>query len=928
MCNFPYTSPLVMRLFAAPSILRFFALAALAAPMIHAQPANDRIANAILIPSDKALQRVTGNIRGATRDTDVWIQSTDNVTNYNDRSVWYRWEAPISGKMQVQMRGEGFYIWGTTVRGTLDAQPLIAVGGTNGIWANFSQSWGEYGYDVEGGQTYYTKVEEWGVFSSFTSYNFLVAQLFQQDPLSDAFATRTRIAGRNFTVNGNNATYTAEDGEPLHGPSMMTPSGKSAWMTWRTTTRSTVTLSTESFAIDTVISVYTGDELTELTRIAQSSLAASLVIPGQPRVTRLTFVADPNVDYHFAVDGTRGNGGNFTFGLEATTARPGFLVRPTPTTVYVGDTATFSAVVSGTGEISYQWERYNTETKRWVPIENDSVFTGATTATLTITPTSIDMNGMRLRLATNDDVGPSHSAPVTLTVTELPAVQTEILGTVNQDITLGGNLTPPSNGGTYFVTGLPKGLTFNPETGVISGTVVGAKPGTYRVVYGSTDGKTRNPKQFVLQIIVAPFSTALLGTFEVLLDRPSDGLPAGKITLRTATNGNYTGSYFDLAQGRAYSFRGRLELNESARMAGTPIDVPVQISRGRGQAPLSLTFVLSEPMSSDPDTTTTLAAVLRDSVEALVAQGFDGARVASFKSANPAPWAGRYTVRLTDQIVVGPAPAAVPRGSGYATANINALGTLALRSRLADNTPVTANLASSPQGSYRAAQRVYGPGGSLAGRISLTEEITSDFTTRNYHVGAASGSRLYWQKPARPRDRLYPDGFSDASALGLSFRMQGWANASNAFISRLGLSETGEFKFNIASETVNNDALTTEFNAYNLPVTAFIAQNGKITYPEGNSTKFTISFNAATGEFKGSFRLTEPLAPGATKPIVRTVPFSGVLFQLADTFQGDVIGEGFFLLPPIAPDTLRTSGLIELRAGPPDSPFIVQPPSL
>lgn len=921
MCNFPYPSPLAMRLFAAPLTLRLFALtalASLAASFAQAQPANDRIGNATLISSDGALQRVSGSIRGATVDTE------EGVPFGFYPSVWYRWVAPIAGRMQTQIRGDGFYIWGNVFRGS-DISSLVNMGGSTGYWANFAQSWEEYSYDVVAGQTYYTRIENRGNLSSYGSFTFGMAQLFQQTTISDNFATRTLVAGRSFTVDGNNTSFTAEDDEPQHGPSLMAPAGKSAWLTWSTTSRSTVTITARSPGFEPALSVYSGDELTSLTRIAQSGITSQLVVPGQPRATTLTFIANPGVPYHFAVDGTRNGSGSFTFSLASATAKPGFLVRPTSTTVYSGDTAIFSAVVAGTGDISYQWERYDTATKRWVPLEDDTVYSGSTTGTLTITPTSIDMNGARYRLAVDDDIGVSYSAVATLTVTELPAVHTELLGTVNTNITLGGNLPLPTNGGVYFATGLPKGLSIDPATGIISGTIVNAKPGTYRVVYGSTDGKTRNPAQFVLQIVVAPFSPALLGSFEVLLNRASDGLPAGKITLRTATNGNYTGSYFDLSQGRGYSFRGRLQLDENARTAGTVPDAPVQVSRGRALEPLSLQFLLSEPVGSDPDAVTILAAVLRDSLDNLVAQGFDGARVGVFKSATPAPWAGRYTVRLTDQIVVGLVdPVAVPYGSGYATANINSAGTLALRARLADNTPVTANLASSRQGTYRAAQRVYGAGGSLSGRIAITEEITSDFITRSYHVGADSDSRLYWRKPARPRDRLYPDGFGDA-ALGLSFRMQPWTNASNAFLVRLGLSETGEFKFNLASDTVNNDSLTV-VNFYQLPVTAFLSQSGKVTYPAGNPTNFSISFNAGTGEFKGSFRLSDEPLPGSTKPLVRNVTFSGVLFQLANAFQGDVIGEGFFLLPPLAPDILRTSGLIELRAGPPDSPFIVTGP--
>jgi hypothetical protein len=922
-----------MRSFAAPSLLCFLAVVSLFSGTTQAQPVNDRPNGAVEIVSSRGLFRYSGSLDGATSDF-VGLTNFDNFSPdlvwTMTRSVWFKWTAPIGGTAAVAAAGRGSipYPWVLTDR--VSPHPLYSNVPDRFRYVTHDYTsingYTEATFAAQAGVTYYIVLE--GYFFDSNRTQYLFAHQFQQSALSDDFDTRTPIYGRNFQIVGNTASFSEETGEPKHGPISAVPAGKTAWMTWSSPTRATVTLTVESFAFDPLIGVYTGTEVDALSRVALSGLKTGITIAGQPRQQTLTFIADAGVPYHFVVDGAKNASGYFTMDLEASTARPGFLVRPTPVTVFNGDTATFSAVVQGTGEVSYRWQRYDTATKKWVDIEDDVIFTGATTATLSITPTTMELNNTRYRLMVSDDVGPNHSNAVVLTVTELPAINTEILGKVEANLSLGGFLPPPTNGGTYYAKGLPKGLTLDPVTGLITGTIRNAKPGTYRVVYGSTDGKVRNPQQFVLLIVVAPFSPPLTGTFEVLVDGLAL-LPAGKVTLRTTAAGSYTGTYFDLATGRSHSFRGLLDLDQNARIAGTAADTPAVISRGRGAEPLYLTFTLAEPDSESPSTAVVATAVVRDSFNFLVAQGFDGVKVNTFKAPDFAPWAGRYTVRLTDQQVIGPAMVGLPQGSGYSLADINALGALSLRGRLADNTAFTAKLSGSPGANYRVAQRVHGAGGSLAGRITLAEEPSLDLTSVRYQAGPDTDSRLFWRKPLRARDRIFPEGTGPAEtgALGLDFRMQSWINAANSFVTVLGLSTTGEgageFKFNIDGGGVTNNALTTEINPYQLPITAFLNQRGVVTYPGGNPTAFKISFNAATGGFTGSFRVTEEPQPG----VARTVKFSGVLSQYLTTFQGDVIGEGFFLLPPLAPSTSWTSGLIELRAGPPNWPFEITEPT-
>lgn len=890
-------------------------------------PVNDNIANATLLSANQTLNRMTGNVTGVTPDglTITLPGSTVPTAGYLLPSVWFKWTAPMDGSVAIQGAGTNFTIWGTTLLSPPVAGVYAAVG-TDASSTTYSSgvSITAYNYDVEAGQTYLCALET-GAVSIPNTYVYV--HRFIQESISDTFSSRSQLGGVDFTVSGNNAAFDQEEGEPDHAQNPITSSDKSAWMTWRSpNARKSVTIEVKSKAFEPLVVIYTGDTLTGLTRVARGNLAVNR----DGNTSTVTFVAEDDVDYQIAVDGSKARAGAFSLSLKATTVRPGFLVHPTATIVEQGQTAVFSATASYTGAtVSYQWERQIGGKGAWEPLTaDDTTFTGVQTSELTIV-TTLDMNKDRYRVLATDSVGTSPSRSALLTVTEFPAVETEVLGTVNTDIAQG--IVPlPSNDGVYFAIGLPRGLTLDPETGVISG-VVDARPGTYRVLYGSTNGKVRNPEQFVLQIVVAPFSLPLTGSFEALLNDADESLPAGKLTLKVAQNGRYTGSYYSLAESRTYKFRGTLALDQTARTAGTPIDQPVVVSRGTALAPFNLEFSLAEPSPDTPDSYTVFSAALSDSDDGLIAQANDGAAVKVFTATSPAAWVGNYTLRLTQPTSLGDdAELSLPLGSGYATGSVEAKSSaLRLRGRLADNTPFTANLASSPTATYRLAQRVHAVGGSLAGRIVLTEEATANPTLVNYHVGEEADAKLFWVKPQRPKDKLYPEGFG-SSPVALTLLMQPWRDPADNFPAALGLAAIGDMKVNIVAVVPqdSNDALTSQANNYSLPIDVQLGATGKFTFvtPATNPTKFSININPASGMFSGSYQLAEPIIPPATRStLVRKVRFSGVLLQRGSTFFGDVIGDGFAIVPPVEAEEATTSALIDFRAGEPDSPFEIEP---
>lgn len=917
----------------------FPVISALFGTALFAAPANDNIRNATEL-TETRINRITSNIDGATPE---YFQLTLGEQTYDyqtlENTVWYKWTSPISGTVSTTSAGRGFPPFGITLTDVVISEtpilpaipaldlPEVYLSGTVVAQDNLTTNYvNSYTYQVEAGKVYYTAILQVDFFEKLNGAYSLV-QYFVQDALSDSFEGRTQLAGRSFTITGNNSAFTAETDEPAHGAATSIPFGQSAWMTWSSPTRSQVTLTTTNFIFDALIAVYTGDTLATLTKVAQSTSG----IEGQNRKSTVSFIAEAGVAYHFAVDGSKSRAGAFNFSLQATTVKPGFLVKPASQTVYDSLSVTFSAVAATTDEPTYRWQLLPKGSKVWVDLTDDDVYRGTTTADLEITSAPLEFNGNRYRLAVTDSVGTGYSPPATLTVTEFRDTETEVLGTVSIDLATSSIPAPSPAGeedeipGYYYATGLPKGVTLDPVTGLISGKVT-AKPGTYRVTYGSTTGKTKNPEQFVLIINVGAFAPLMSGSFEALLTEPSlNAFPVGKLAIKVASNGTFSGKYFQLSDASSYSVKGTLDLNQNSRTAGNPVDLPFTLSRGKNLPAYKLEFALVEPPSGSENTYASLEVALLDSESNVLGQTVSGIAVSRFTKTTPADWQGSYTTRLTDIAQTSiDLDGNYPYGSGYATGKIAATGALSLRGRLPDNTAFTANLPSSVKGNYLAAQRVHSArGGSLAGPINLEAQLASDFVTTRYRSSLSSNSELLWVKPVSPRDKLYAAGFG-AAPLSFTVLMERWVAPSGNFRTSMGLSDTGEFRVNIASPTVNNNALTTELNPYDLPIKLALAANGAVSVPYANSSSFTVKFTASTGAYTGSFVVTEPLVEGQTKATERKVTFSGVLFQSADIFEGDVIGEGFFILPSLNPGTEpATTGLIDFRAGPADSPFLI-----
>ncbi len=112
--------------------------------------------------------------------------------------------------------------------------------------------------------------------------------------LTDGFTFRPITAGEHATYEGNNSTASIELGEPYHGGLRK----RSVWGAWTAPGNGQVTISTAGSRFDTVLAVYTGSAVGQLSPVAQNDDVQSGF-----NWSSVSFPTKAGDTYSFAVDG-------------------------------------------------------------------------------------------------------------------------------------------------------------------------------------------------------------------------------------------------------------------------------------------------------------------------------------------------------------------------------------------------------------------------------------------------------------------------------------------------------------------------------------------------------------------------------------------------------------------------------------------------
>jgi len=221
--------------------------------------------------------------------------------------------------------------------------------------------------------------------------------------------------------------------------------------------------------------------------------------------------------------------------------RPGVSTQPVNTTVCAGSSATFTAVATGTGA-TYQWQESTNGGVTWVSLTNGAPYSGVTTGTLTINPTTVAMNGYRYRLAVSGTCPPvANSNGAILTVNALPVVTVNPAGPVCGGVAGTNGTALTASGATSYTWAPLAGLYTNATaTTVYTGTnlaTVYAAPtvNTVYTVTGTAAGTGCSNTATSRVVFTPPAPTVAPASVTMCLGDPAVKLKAASATTSTVS---------------------------------------------------------------------------------------------------------------------------------------------------------------------------------------------------------------------------------------------------------------------------------------------------------------------------------------------------------------------------------------------------------
>ncbi|NEP86734.1 MAG: S8 family serine peptidase [Okeania sp. SIO2C2] len=295
----------------------------------YPQVENDNFSNSTSISGTSIT--VNGTNTGATGEPGEPI-TIDDPGEKN--SVWWSWTAPTSGQVIVDTFGSDFDTILAAYTGD-SVSNLTEIASNDDSTSDFPLS--EIVFDAVEGTTYHFAVDG---FNDATGE--IVFNLSQEvtDVENDNFSNSLPLTGSAANVEASNFGATSEDGEPLHaGNNLDGNQGSSVWWNWTAPTSGPFTIGTNGSDFDTVLAIYTGDSVSDLTEVASDDDG------GDELQSLVTFVAVEGTNYKIAVDGYLGEQGNIVLDLvQQTTSIPNDNFADSATLTGTSDSVTTSNV--------------------------------------------------------------------------------------------------------------------------------------------------------------------------------------------------------------------------------------------------------------------------------------------------------------------------------------------------------------------------------------------------------------------------------------------------------------------------------------------------------------------------------------------------------------------------------------------------------
>lgn len=256
-------------------------------------PPNDNFVNAIVLPSSSASD--TSNNLSATKEAG----EPNHANNSGGKSVWWRWVAPADTMVTVNTIGSNYdSTLGIYTGSAVNALTLIVgdddSGGSQASKVTFA---------AVAGTTYQIAVDG---FSGGSGAIVLNVVLVPPPPANDNFANAIVLSGAAPSTTGTNVSATKESGEPNHAGDA---GGHSVWWRWTAPASGSALISTAGTDLDTLLAVYTGNQVNALTEIASNDQANGT------NQSQVTFPVTAGVEYKIAVDGWAGLQGDINLAI-------------------------------------------------------------------------------------------------------------------------------------------------------------------------------------------------------------------------------------------------------------------------------------------------------------------------------------------------------------------------------------------------------------------------------------------------------------------------------------------------------------------------------------------------------------------------------------------------------------------------------------
>ncbi|MFA6962109.1 MAG: S8 family serine peptidase [Opitutaceae bacterium] len=517
---------------------------------------------------------------------------------------------------------------------------------------------------------------------------------------------------------------------------------------------------------------------------------------------------------------------------------------PDAQTQAVNPGTTFTALTIAAGPIdTFQWLLNDS------PLANSSRITGATTGTLVVGNVSTADNGTYSLLAMFNS-SPLPTGTISFAVRTPP--DASVSGPINVRVGTNVTTTLTSTGGpyTYRYTGLPRGLSYDQTTGVITGRSVAS--GTYPIGITVTDAYGL-VTSLSSTLVIDPLPAALVGTFNGIIERDIDlnqnlggalsftttdtGVLSGKVTLGTT----------------ALSFTGALD-----GLIGSDATTTVSIPR-TGLDPLVLELTL--PLDNGNVTGT-----LDESLDVIAWHN-------PWSTTAPASnYTGHYTFALE-------ASGGSPSGFSTGMIDVSSDGTVKWSLIPADGSAaLSGSTTLSADGTLTLFAPLKTPSGSFLGLLTLPVSSMPFESLTGYldWLRSPTSSTAYSNAEGFGPLELTPYG-GRYSTPAKGVRVLDLPNTNNNAILEFG------------GEDVDLGAQAGSLES----ITVTLTNKNKVTTPKSNPTKLKVTINATTGQFSGTFTLTDPNPTNTKKKVKRSAKFSGVLLQTENA------GVGSFILPAL-----------------------------